>query len=136
MGYPNKPASKATAINRLNPTAEFYIDGETIVWGTGTPNAEGEFVATDTVPTNCSPSEIDAKVIELNNDRIKFLLRIERDKRLAETDWMTLSDTAAITDDWKTYRQALRDLPATQNPTIKSGTINELDNVTWPTKPS
>ena len=52
---------------------------------------------------------------------------------MAETDWMVLSDTAEISDAWKTYRQALRDLPSTQNPTVTGAA---LGNVTWPTKPN
>jgi hypothetical protein len=58
-------------------------------------------------------------------DRALAVLRAERDKRLAETDWTANSDvtmTAAMT----TYRQALRDI--TDNAT-------SLDDVTWPTKP-
>ena len=136
MGYPHKPASIARAINELNPTAEFVVDDQTVIWGTGTPNEDGEFVPTDTVPANCSPSEIAAKRTALNNDRANALLRLERDKRLAETDWWGFSDTTAMTDAQKTYRQALRDLPSTQNPTIKARTNDELDNVTWPVKPS
>ncbi len=140
MGYPQKPASLARAINELNPDAECIIENatdiNTIIWGTGTHNEDGEFVATDTVPANCSDSEILAKQTALNNDRPKALLRLERDKRLAETDWWDLSDTTAMTDAQKKYRQDLRDLPATQTPKIKSGTTDELENVTWPTKPS
>ena len=136
MGYPYTPASIARAINELNPTAEFVVDGETIIWGTGTPNENDEMVPTGTVPANCSPNEIAAKRTSLNNDRANALLRLERDRRLAETDWWNLSDTTSMTDAQKTYRQALRDLPSTQNPTIKDRTDSELDNVTWPTKPS
>tara|TARA_R100000655_G_scaffold24172_1_gene48551 strand:+ start:1980 stop:2390 length:411 start_codon:yes stop_codon:yes gene_type:complete len=136
MGYPNKPASIARAINELNPDAEFIVDGDTVIWGTGTPNENGEFVSTETVPANCSPSEIAAKRTELENDRANALLRLERDKRLAETDWWGFSDTTAMTDAQKTYRQALRDLPSTQNPTIKARTNDAIDNVTWPVKPS
>ena len=88
---------------------------------------------TGSAPTE---SEIDAEVTRLNNAEPMRLLRLERDKRLAETDWWDFSDTTAMTDAQKTYRQALRDLPATQNPTIKARTNDELDNVTWPTKPS
>tara|TARA_R100000152_G_C6715443_1_gene142297 strand:+ start:511 stop:909 length:399 start_codon:yes stop_codon:yes gene_type:complete len=132
MGYPQTPASLATAINHLNPNAECTIDGDKITWGTGTPNSDGEMVATTTVPSGCSNSEIIAKKDQLNADRAKALLRLERDKRLAETDWWDLSDTTAMTDDQKKYRQDLRDLPATQNP-IVSG--SQLSNVTWPVKP-
>ena len=52
-------------------------------------------------------------------------LRRERNQKLQETDWMLLSDTSPMTDAWKTYRQQLRDLPATA----------DVTNVKWPTKP-
>jgi hypothetical protein len=52
--------------------------------------------------------------------------RSERDAKLAATDWMGLSDVT-MSDDWKTYRQALRDVPA------QSGFPN---SITWPTEPS
>ena len=60
-------------------------------------------------------------------EKLMQLIREKRNRLLAETDWMVLSDTTEISDDWKNYRQALRDLPAnTSDPT----------NPTWPTKPS
>ena len=53
-------------------------------------------------------------------------LRRIRNLKLQETDYMLLSDTSPMSDAWKTYRQALRDLPAnTKDPA----------NPTWPTKP-
>ena len=55
------------------------------------------------------------------------LLRVERDRLLAETDWMSGSDVT-MSDAWKTYRQALRDAPAQDG-------VTGLDDVTWPTKP-
>ena len=60
-------------------------------------------------------------------------LRHERDRRLTETDWMSFSDSPTMTDEWKTYRQALRDLPSTASPTLDEQ--GNLSNVTWPTKP-
>jgi len=56
---------------------------------------------------------------------MKDLRRI-RNLKLQETDYMVLSDTSDITDAWKTYRQALRDLPAN---------TSDPANPTWPTKP-
>ena len=38
-------------------------------------------------------------------------LRRQRNILLAQTDWMGNSDVT-MSDDWKTYRQALRDLPS------------------------
>ena len=52
-------------------------------------------------------------------------VRSERDAKLAESDWMGLSDVT-MSDDWKTYRQALRDVPG------QSGFPN---SITWPTEP-
>tara|TARA_B100001778_G_C18094193_1_gene408795 strand:- start:70 stop:330 length:261 start_codon:yes stop_codon:yes gene_type:complete len=53
-------------------------------------------------------------------------LRLERDSRLSQTDTYALSDRT-LSDEMRTYRQQLRDLPAnTSDPT----------NPTWPTKPS
>ena len=53
-------------------------------------------------------------------------LRFERNRLLAETDYLALAD-ATLTDEMRAYRQALRDLPAnTEDPA----------NPTWPTKPS
>ena len=51
--------------------------------------------------------------------------RTKRNELLAETDWMANSDVT-MTDAWKTYRQALRDLPAADG----------FPDVDFPTKPS
>ncbi len=53
-------------------------------------------------------------------------LRTERNRRIAETDWWDMSDTTAMTDAQKTYRQALRDI---------TKTATSLDDVSWPEKP-
>ena len=61
-------------------------------------------------------------------------LRIERNAKLAETDHHALSDVT-LSDNMKTYRQQLRDLPAAsggKDATLKDGV---LENVTWPQKP-
>mgnify|MGYP006120193467 FL=1 len=60
-------------------------------------------------------------------------LRRQRDELLKETDWMSASDYT-MTDAWKTYRTALRDLPANNKSASWDGTA--LGNVTFPTKPS
>ena len=63
------------------------------------------------------------------------LLRLERNSRIAETDWRASSDLI-LSDAWKTYRQALRDLPANSTPTLDSNYELDLTSVTWPTKHS
>ena len=60
--------------------------------------------------------------------RAQANLRRERNRRLVETDFYALSDVT-MSDDMKTYRQNLRDLPSGKD------TVEKCDNVTWPTKP-
>ena len=55
-------------------------------------------------------------------------LRSRRNRLLAETDFYGNSDVT-MSDDMKTYRQALRDLPAGKD------TVDKCKNATWPTKP-
>lgn len=52
-------------------------------------------------------------------------IRLQRDKLLKNTDWRASSDLT-LADDWKNYRQALRDVPTQSDPF----------NITWPTAPS
>ena len=52
-------------------------------------------------------------------------VRNERNFKLSQTDWRAGSDLT-LSDAWKTYRQALRDVPTQSDP----------DNITWPTEPS
>lgn len=70
-------------------------------------------------------SNIDA----LENDFIWAKFRRQRDALLANTDW-TQSPDSPLTDDqkasWRTYRQALRDLPAN---------TTDPANPIWPSKP-
>ena len=55
-------------------------------------------------------------------------LRTKRNRLLAETDFYALSDVT-LSDDMKTYRQDLRDLPEGKD------TVDKCNNATWPTKP-
>jgi hypothetical protein len=55
------------------------------------------------------------------SDRAKAEVRADRDTRLASTDWTASSDLK-MSDEMKTYRQALRDVPAQEN----------FPDVTWP----
>jgi hypothetical protein len=75
------------------------------------------------------------KKTELVNAEPMRLLRVERDRLLAETDWMANSDVT-LADNWKTYRQALRDLPSGASPKLSSDGSLDMSSVTWPTKPS
>ena len=61
-------------------------------------------------------------------DRAMIRIREERGRFLAETDWMGNSDLI-MSDAWKIYRQALRDI------TSGLDTVDKVNAVTWPTKP-
>lgn len=105
---------------RLRPRAKWKIfdihDYESIEWN-------------DTSQTKPSKEECDAKLQELIDAQPWNELREERNKRLSQCDWVTLkaySTGVPVSEEWKTYMQALRDLPAnTKDPT----------NVTWPHEP-
>jgi len=63
------------------------------------------------------------------------LLRVERDKLLAACDWRASSDLT-LADNWKTYRQTLRDLPASASPKLDSNGNLDMTSVTFPTEPT
>ena len=60
------------------------------------------------------------------DDRKGVDVRRERNQLLRESDWVSGSDVT-MSDEWKTYRQALRDIPS------QEGFPND---VTWPTSPT
>ena len=57
-------------------------------------------------------------------------IRAERDRLIAETDWMMLSDTGTASTAWKNYRKALRDIPSSQD------SAKVFSDIDWPDKPS
>ena len=71
-------------------------------------------------------SAVSTKKDELVAAEPMRLLREERDRRLAETDWWASSDLT-MSSERISYRQDLRDIPSS---------ATSLDDVTWPTKPS
>ena len=79
-------------------------------------------------------TEVADKIAELDAAEPMRLLRIERDTRIAKTDWRASSDLTLV-DAWKTYRQALRDLPASASPKLGSDYELDFSSFTWPTEP-
>ena len=93
----------------------------------------------DSSTTKPTETEINNKISELDSAEAMRLLREERNQLLSETDWVVARSTetgVAIPNDWKTYRQALRDLPASSSPQLDSYYDLDLTSVTWPTEPS
>ena len=112
------------ALIALKPGAQWTLRGDDI--------SGLEWV--DTKQTQPTETEVNSKISELDNAEPMRLLRIERDARIVKTDWRASSDLT-LTDAWKTYRQALRDI-TTQTPKLDSNYQLDLTSVTWPTEPS
>jgi len=93
--------------------------------GTGKDADNNAILSSDPLDFGVTWSQISTKLNELNNAEPLRLLREERDKRLAETDWWAGSDLT-MTQAQTNYRQALRDI---------TNTYSDLDTVVWPTKP-
>ncbi len=113
-----------------------------VLRGEGQPTTEAEFnsmfrkvigkTSNDTAIESDKTSDfgvtwkqVSDKMKALQDAEPMRLLRLERDRLLAECDWWASSDLT-ITTAQKKYRQDLRDI-------TKSAT--SLDDVTWPSKP-
>ena len=115
----------ASALQELKPGAEWVLRG----------NDYSGLEWLDSSQTKPTETEVNNKISSLDSAEAMKLLRVERDTRIAKTDWRASSDLT-LTDAWKTYRQALRDLPATASPKLDSYYELDLTSVTWPTEPS
>jgi hypothetical protein len=104
---------KVKALKALRPNAEWVLRGDELEW-------------LDTKQVQPTEAEITAKIAELEAAEPMRLLRVERNRRLASTDWWASSDLT-MTAEQIAYRQALRDI--TENYT-------SLDDVVWPVEPS
>jgi len=113
------------ALQELKPGAQWIVRGDDysgLEW-------------LDSGQTQPTETEVTNKIAALDAAEPMKLLRIERDRRIAKTDWRASSDLT-LADAWKTYRQALRDLPASASPKLDSDYNLDLTSVTWPTEPS
>lgn len=104
--------TRADALSSLRPTASYSISDTEIVWLT----------PEQTQPTE---AEIQAELERLQGEQPWKELRQERNRLIAETDYLALSDST-LSAEMTTYRQALRDLPAN---------TTDPANPVWPTKP-
>ena len=118
------------ALNALRPDAKWVVRGlppnEVIEWN-------------DTEQTQPTDDEINTKLTELKNAKPMKLLREERDRLIGQSDWRIVKAKETSTNipaAWKTYRQALRDLPASSTPKLDSSDNLDMSSVTWPTPPS
>ena len=114
-----KKINIADAILKVNPNAKIVVKGEDIntceiQWLDGT--------------TPISKADIEAQFPTVELEIALEDLRAKRNKLLADTDYLALSDNT-LSSDMTTYRQALRDL------TNGLDTVEKVNNVTYPTKP-
>ena len=101
------------------PTGEHYLN-----WNGVTPEPTYNYVVQD----NAVVLKSDAEQVSYQKTIKSRGVRGERDKLLAETDWRDLPSYPGVNQEaWRTYRQALRDLPS------QAGFPN---NITWPAKPT
>ena len=119
----------AQALNALVPNCAF---------GCGDTYDSIEWYSNNTEPLP-TEGEVNAKIDELKSAEPARLVRIKRDKLLAESDWTQTRDNVRLNDStWVTYRQELRDITksASFNPKLNAdGTLDE-SSVTWPLKPA
>lgn len=104
--------SKGDALISLRPGSEWVLRGDELEW-------------LDQNQTQPTETEIQAELLRLQSEQLWNELRQERNRRLAETDYLALSD-AILSEDMQIYRQALRDLPAN---------TTDPANPDWPVKP-
>ena len=112
---------------------QFYFDAIYATYPNAvTINSDSIVYDSDNNVINIDEDVVSNKILELEALEPMRLLRIERNRRLAETDWWVLPDRTP-TQAQKNYRQQLRDLPATANPQLDER--GNLVNVTWPEVP-
>jgi len=88
----------------------------------------------DGKPVQLDQAKVDAAAVIVAEEQAWNYLRAERDRRLAECDWVVTRAVDLSNDGlgiqleqvWVQYRQALRDLPAN---------TTDPANPVWPTKP-
>ena len=112
---------------RLNQLGDYQAEGVyNITWSDSKVSAvtgqdmEGEDI---TIQTHFSGDDTTKDARLLADKWVN--VRRDRDRKLAETDYLALSDST-LASDMKTYRQSLRDVPADNA---------DPDDISWPTKP-
>jgi len=106
------------AILKINANAEVTVNGEdlnSIQWHNGT--------------TPISKADIEAQLPIVELDMAMEDLRAKRNKLLADTDYLALSDNT-MSAEMTTYRQSLRDI------TNGLTTVADVEAVVFPTKPA
>ena len=115
--------------------AEFNLSFKKIVGAKG----DEAVMSSDPSTFGVTWDQVKTKYDELVSAQPFKLLREERNKLIAETDWTQLKDIdldIIRERNWKNYRQALRDLPSKSTPKLNIDGELDMTSVTWPDKPS
>ena len=95
-----------TPTQKLTTVSPYYVQGENKAYN---------------VRVDSTTSNEQAYITNLEWSKVRAL----RTFKLEQTDWRATTDRT-LSDDWKNYRQSLRDVPSQPDPF----------NITWPTEPS
>ena len=101
---------------------------------TGTDSNVNAILSNEPEEWDVTWKQVSDKMAEIDAAAPMVELRRQRDVKLAETDFYALSDVT-MSDDMKTYRQELRDLPSKSKDVAFDNDPFKLKNVTWPKKP-
>lgn len=114
--------------------SDFYVKAMELLIPEAGWRVTNDIINLSECPTNVTETQIIEKANELFELEPMRLLREERNRKLAETDWWAAGDRIdSMTNEQKIYRKQLRDLPSTASPELDEN--GQLSNVTWPTKP-
>ena len=114
--------------------SDFYVKAMELLIPEAGWRVTNDVINLSECPTNVTETQIIEKANELFELEPMRLLRQERNRRIAETDWRATVDYPGTDKEaWLTYRKTLRDLPSTASPQLDEN--GQLSNVTWPTKP-
>jgi len=121
---------KPKQITINNAMVEYYGNYS---WGMTGPNYT-DIIWKSNPDEKPSLEDLEEKVILLQQQEPLRFLREKRNILLKETDWRATVDYPGTDQEaWLTYRQSLRDLPATAEPELDENGM--LTNVTWPEEP-
>ena len=119
------PLSYESTVDGVTSTISFYESGHI------TTNLEGIYYHLKWDGTKIVKDDTAKAAYDLAEEWKQ--IRTERTRLLAETDWVVIKareNGGTVPAKWKTYRVALRDLPAEQSAKTK------YSDITWPTQPS
>ena len=122
--------TRYTKYNADTGAIEYTFDGRANELHLHNPCIEGEYSAKEyTIVDGSAVRKAQSDIDQAETDRAWIQFRNRRNGYLADSDWTQSADSPlsdAKKQEWATYRQQLRDLPSTADPS----------NPTWPSKPS